>query len=88
MAAPSPAWRRRRRCWKKRPNNGICIPAPARAGAFCIIRRSPLAHTAYHSVGDGASHQRGIAAMVSLCDCATANNTVAIIVGGDMARDA
>ena len=26
-------------------------------------------------------------AMVSLCDCATANNTVAIIVAGDMARD-
>ena len=27
------------------------------------------------------SAQVGIAAMVSLCDCATANNTVAIIVG-------
>ena len=25
--------------------------------------------------------------MVSLCDCATANNTVAIIVAGDMARE-
>ena len=25
--------------------------------------------------------------MVSLCDCATTNNTVAIIVAGDMARD-
>ena len=33
------------------------------------------------------SAQVGIAAMVSLCDCATANNTVAIIVAGDMARD-
>ena len=32
------------------------------------------------------SAQVGIAAMVSLCDCATANNTVAIIVAGDMAR--
>lgn len=31
------------------------------------------------------SAQVGIAAMVSLCDCATANNTVAIIVAGDMA---
>ncbi len=33
------------------------------------------------------SAQVGIAAMVSLCDCATANNTVAIIVAGDMARE-
>ena len=33
------------------------------------------------------SAQVGVAAMVSLCDCATANNTVAIIVAGDMARD-
>jgi len=33
------------------------------------------------------SAQVGVAAMVSLCDCATANNTVAIIVAGDMARE-
>ena len=33
------------------------------------------------------SAQVGIASMVSLCDCATANNTVAIIVAGDMARE-
>ena len=33
------------------------------------------------------SAQIGIAAMVSACDCATANNTVAIIVAGDMARE-
>ena len=33
------------------------------------------------------SAQVGIAAMVSLCDCATANNTVAIIVAGDMSRE-
>ncbi len=33
------------------------------------------------------SAQVGIAGMVALCDCATANNTVAIIVAGDMARD-
>ena len=33
------------------------------------------------------SAQLGIAALVSLCDCATANNTVAIIVAGDMARE-
>ena len=33
------------------------------------------------------SAQIGIGAMVSLCDCATANNTVAIIVAGNMARD-
>ena len=32
------------------------------------------------------SAQVGIAALVSACDCATANNTVAIIVAGDMAR--
>ena len=40
-----------------------------------------------HNVMKGnKSAQVGIAAMVSLCDCATANNTVAIIVAGDMAR--
>ena len=33
------------------------------------------------------SAQVGIAALVSACDCATANNTVAIIVAGDMARE-
>lgn len=33
------------------------------------------------------SAQIGIAALVSACDCATANNTVAIIVAGDMARE-
>ena len=33
------------------------------------------------------SAQLGIAALVSACDCATANNTVAIIVAGDMARE-
>ncbi len=33
------------------------------------------------------SAQAGIAALVSACDCATANNTVAIIVAGDMARE-
>lgn len=33
------------------------------------------------------SAQVGIAAMVSLADCATANNTVAIIVSGGVARD-
>lgn len=33
------------------------------------------------------SAQLGIAALVSLADCATANNTVAIIVSGSMARD-
>lgn len=33
------------------------------------------------------SAQVGIAAMVSLADCATANNTVAIIVSGSVARD-
>ena len=33
------------------------------------------------------SAQLGIASLVSLCDCATANNTVAIIVAGDMARE-
>lgn len=33
------------------------------------------------------SAQVGIAAMVSLADCATANNTVAIIVSGNVARD-
>ncbi len=32
------------------------------------------------------SAQVGITAMAALCDCATANNTVAIIVAGDMAR--
>ena len=36
---------------------------------------------------NGRSAQIGIAAMVSACDCATANNTVAIIVAGDMARE-
>ncbi len=35
----------------------------------------------------GRSAQVGIAALVSLADCATANNTVAIIVSGAMARD-
>ena len=35
----------------------------------------------------GKSAQLGIAALVSACDCATANNTVAIIVAGDMARE-
>ena len=33
------------------------------------------------------SAQLGIAALVSLADCATANNTVAIIVSGSMAKD-
>ena len=33
------------------------------------------------------SAQVGVAALVSACDCATANNTVAIIVAGDMARE-
>lgn len=33
------------------------------------------------------SAQLGIAALVSLADCATANNTVAIIVSGNVARD-
>ena len=33
------------------------------------------------------SAQVGISALVSACDCATANNTVAIIVAGDMARE-
>ncbi len=33
------------------------------------------------------SAQIGISALVSACDCATANNTVAIIVAGDMARE-
>ena len=33
------------------------------------------------------SAQVGVAAMVSLADCATANNTVAIIVSGGVARD-
>ena len=33
------------------------------------------------------SAQVGIAALVSLADCATANNTVAIIVSGPMAKD-
>ncbi len=33
------------------------------------------------------SAQVGIAALVSLADCATANNTVAIIVSGNVARD-
>ncbi len=33
------------------------------------------------------SGQVGIAALVSLADCATANNTVAIIVSGNVARD-
>ena len=33
------------------------------------------------------SAQVGIAALVSACDCATANNTVAIIVAGDIARE-
>ena len=33
------------------------------------------------------SAQVGIAALVSLADCATANNTVAIIVSGTVARD-
>lgn len=33
------------------------------------------------------SAQLGIAALVSLTDCATANNTVAIVVSGGMARD-
>lgn len=33
------------------------------------------------------SAQVGIAAMVSLADCATANNTVAIIVSGNVAKD-
>lgn len=33
------------------------------------------------------SAQVGIAALISACDCATANNTVAIIVAGDMARE-
>lgn len=36
---------------------------------------------------DNKSAQLGIAALVSACDCATANNTVAIIVAGDMARE-
>ena len=33
------------------------------------------------------SAQVGVAALVSLTDCATANNTVAIIVSGNVARD-
>ena len=33
------------------------------------------------------SAQVGMAALVSLADCATANNTVAIILGGNVARD-
>ncbi len=33
------------------------------------------------------SAQVGISALVSLADCATANNTVAIIVSGNVARD-
>ena len=33
------------------------------------------------------SAQMGVAALVSLADCATANNTVAIIVSGNVARD-
>ena len=33
------------------------------------------------------SAQVGISLLVSACDCATANNTVAIIVAGDMARE-
>ena len=33
------------------------------------------------------SAQVGVAALVSACDCATAKNTVAIIVAGDMARE-
>ena len=33
------------------------------------------------------SAQIGISALVSLADCATANNTVAIIVSGNVARD-
>lgn len=33
------------------------------------------------------SAQLGIAALVSLTDCATANNTVAIIISGGVAKD-
>lgn len=36
---------------------------------------------------DGKSAQMGIAALVALADCATANNTVAIILCGSVARD-
>ncbi|MDO4316384.1 MAG: Na+/H+ antiporter NhaC family protein, partial [Oscillospiraceae bacterium] len=39
------------------------------------------------TIRGGKSAQVGIAAMVSLADCATANNTVAIIVSGNVARD-
>ena len=53
--------------------------AQAIYNGFCIQK--------LHNVMKGnKSAQVGIAAMVSLCDCATANNTVAIIVAGDMAR--
>ena len=40
-----------------------------------------------HIMKGEKSAQLGIAALVSACDCATANNTVAIIVAGDMARE-
>ncbi|MCI2056015.1 MAG: Na+/H+ antiporter NhaC family protein [Oscillibacter sp.] len=40
-----------------------------------------------HMMKGNKSAQIGIAALVSLVDCATANNTVAIVVSGNVARD-
>lgn len=39
-----------------------------------------------HMISGARSAQLGIASLVSLIDCATANNTVAIIVSGDVAK--
>lgn len=61
------------------------------AGASELIAKNGglvwLVEKLRHIMRGPKSAQLGIAALATLADCATANNTIAIITGGDVARD-